>query len=56
MNWFQILGLANQIASIMAIAPPGLAGDTLLYWAVRKFAERLEQRNPGIAERAGFNN
>lgn len=54
MNPLLVLSWANQIGAIALSAPKGLAGDVLLYWAARKLAERLQNRNPGISQNAGF--
>lgn len=51
---FKYLGIAAQIAAIASQDQGGKSGDTLLYWAVRRLAKQLQDRNPGIAYKAGF--
>jgi hypothetical protein len=54
MNYLTVL---TRLAAMLA-APEFRAnprrGDIGLYWAARTLAERLESRNPGIAQDAGF--
>lgn len=56
MSWMKIFQLASRLSAIasaqgMREIPKGDAG---LYALCRTFCERLEDRNPGIAQAAGF--
>lgn len=57
MNAFKALQLATQITGIISSDHPKLKnrkGDQALYAAARLLAERLEDRNPGIAQATGW--
>lgn len=53
--YFRLLPLLSQLAAIAAQEPNGLPkGDVGLYYLCREFCKRLETRNPGIAQAAGY--
>ncbi len=55
MNYFRLMGLIAQLAQIAESTGGQVPkGDAGLYFLCRAFCERLEERNPGIAEAAGF--